>query len=232
MSTPTGSKGPSPFQQMAGAGGLFGSMLGGGMSFQNPSDAANPYLDQITGKVSPYFQPYINAGQQALPQLQQQYGQMISDPTAMMRQIGSGYQASPGYQWQVDQATKAANQAGAAGGMLGSPQEQQQLAGTVGNLANQDYYNYLNQGLGQYNQGLSGMGNMAQLGYGAGKDLSSIINDQMTNQAQLAYAGQNSANQSKGGMFGGMGGLLGGAAGFAFGGPAGAAAGSLLGSMF
>jgi hypothetical protein len=212
MSNPGKTGNLSPFQQMAGMGGLFGSMLGGGMTFKNPADAANPYLSQITGQVSPYFQPYIQAGQQALPQLQQQYGSLLNDPMGMMNKMGSGFQQSPGYQFQVDQATKAANNAASAGGMLGSPAEQQSLAGTVTGLANQDYYNALDHSMNLYGQGLTGMGNMAQMGYGAGRDLSSIIEDQLMSQAKLAYEGQNAKNQSEGGMFGGLGGLLGGAA--------------------
>jgi len=197
--------GLGPYQQMAGMGGLFGSMLGGGLFSKNPADAANPYLEQIYGKVSPYFDPYIQVGQKALPELQKQYGNLINDPTAMMKQIGGGYQASPGYQWNVDQATKAANNAAAAGGMLGSPAEQQQLAQTVTGLANQDYYNYMDRGLQQYGMGLGGLGNMTQMGYGAGRDLSSILNDQLMSQAQLAYAGQANQNQAQGGLWGALG---------------------------
>ena len=70
---------------------------------------------------------------------------MVNDPNALYSKFGQGFQQSPGYKFQVDQATNAANSAASAGGMLGTPAEQQQLAGTVGGLANQDFYNYMNQ---------------------------------------------------------------------------------------
>src|SRR6266852_1856800 len=95
--------------------------LGGLMSYDNPSEGAMPYLNQIKDTMTPYYDPYINAGKQALPTLQSQYQQLLSDPTALLRSIGGQYQQSPGYQFQVDQMTRGANQAAAAAGMSGSP---------------------------------------------------------------------------------------------------------------
>jgi hypothetical protein len=200
--------------------------LAGMFDMPNAADSGMPYLNQM----SQYFQPYSQAGQNALPQLQQQYGmllgnganlqsqynKMMSNPGAVMNGIGAGFQQSPGYQFQTQQAEQAANHASAAGGMLGSPQQQQQIAGTVNNLANQDYYNYLNHGLGLYSQGLQGatnmygmglqgMGDMAHMGLSAGEDMGSGL---MT-QANLAYAGQADQNQAQRGMFGNMMGMIG-----------------------
>lgn len=218
-----------------GAGDLLGAgLLGYGMSqYQNPADAGMPYLGQINQMLPSYFQPYINAGNQALPALQQQYGQllgqggnllnqygqMMNNPGAIMGKIGAGFQQSPGYQFQVNQALGAANRAAAAGGMAGSPAEQQQIAGTVNQLANQDYYNYLNHGLGIYNQGvqgaagmygmgLQGMGDLARMGYGASANLGEDLASALMSQAQLAYAGQANQNQSQQGALGGIGGLI------------------------
>jgi len=55
--------------------------------------------------------------------------------------------------------------------MLGSPSEQQQLATTVGGLANQDFYNYLTRAMGLYQTGLGGMGQMGQMGQRAGSEM-------------------------------------------------------------
>lgn len=186
-------------QDMFSPFGFLGAKLGIG-SWNNPANAANPYLDQLSSRTEKYFNPYIQAGQQGLGTLLGQYGNLVNDPTSMMNRIGSGYQASPGFQNQVDWATKAANHAAAAGGMAGSPMEQQELAKQITGYANQDYYNYLNQGLGQYQQGLQGLGGLAQMGYGAGRDYASIISDQLKNQAQLAYAGTDAQNKQNGGL--------------------------------
>lgn len=165
------------------------------MAYNNPANAAMPYLNQIPGMMEGYFNPYISSGQNAMGMLQGQYGNLINDPNAMIAKWGAGYQQSPGYQFQVDQATKAANRAGAAGGMLGSPMEQQQLSGTINNLANQDFQQYLQNVMGAYGLGLSGEQNINQMGFNASDDLARSLAENMQNQAQLAYSGQQNQNQ-------------------------------------
>ncbi len=195
--------------------------------FPNPADAGMGYLDQIDGKLNPLYSPWMSAGTQALgnmqtqagqltgglPALQEQYNNLMQNPGAMMKQFGAGFQQSPGYQFQVTQALGAANRAASAGGMLGSPQEQQQVGSVVNNLANQDFYNYLNNVKGLYGTGLSGNQNLYGMGLNtlngiAGMGLNATTNygDALTNalmsQAQLAYAGQANANQQLGSMIG------------------------------
>lgn len=181
--------------------------LGAGIAglFNNPGDSALNYLDKFQGQVTPWFNPYIDAGKLALPQLQEQYGNLINNPTAMMNQIGSSYKASPGYQWQVNQATNAANRAGAASGMAGSPMEQQKLAQTVTGLANQDYYNYMNQGLNQYQQGLAGLSGLAGYGLNAGTSLADVLQRNAQAQSQAAYAGTANDDMGIGSLIGGIG---------------------------
>ena len=120
-----------------------GNMFGGGGSIPNMGQSNN-YLSQIQPSIDRYLQPYIGAGQNAMGTLQEQYGNLINDPSAMMNKFGSGYQQSPGYQYNVDQATKGANNAAAAGGFIGSPQQQEYMAKQIGGLASQDYNQYLN----------------------------------------------------------------------------------------
>ncbi len=213
--------------QSGGMGGMLGSMGGGGnggaqfgarmggianglfnlFGAKNPSDAANPYLEGIQGQMGQYLNPYMDAGKRAMGTLEGQYNQNINDPTHMMNQIGAGFQHSPGYAAQVAAAEGAANRASAAGGMLGSPQQQQQIAGTVNQMANQDYYNYVDRGMGQYNMGLGGLGNINQMGYGAAGQMSQGALQQALAQAQNAYEGANTYNQQKGG---GIGSIVGG----------------------
>jgi hypothetical protein len=193
-----------------GLGDLFGAGLGalGMAGYKNPANAGMGYLNQLPGILQQYLGPYSQAGMGALPILQQQYGNLLNNPTGVMNQIGSTYQQSPGYQWQVNQATGAANRAAAAGGMAGSPMEQQQLAGTVDQLANQDYYNYLSHGLSQYGMGLSGMQGLGQMGLQASTGLGEDLSTAAEAQAQMAYAGAANQNQATQGSLGGIGGLL------------------------
>lgn len=193
-----------------GMGDLLGAgLLGWGMSnYQNPADSAMPYMNQISQMLPGYFNPWINAGKAMLPQLQQQYGQLVNNPGGVMNRIGAGFQQSPGYQFQTQQALNAANRAAAAGGMAGSPMEQQSIAGTVNQLANQDYYNYLNHGMSLYGQGLNGMNDMSHMGLQASSNLGEDLASALMSQAQLAYAGQANQNQFMGGSMGGIGGLI------------------------
>lgn len=208
----------------AGIGGLLG--MGGGADYMK---AANPYLQKMQGGIDRYLQPYIGAGQNAMGTLQGQYNSLINDPSSMMNKFGAGYQQSPGYQYNVDQATNASNNAAAAGGFIGSPQQQEYMAKQIGGLASQDYNQYLNNAMGLYGQGLQGMGNINQMGFGASGQAQQSMSDMLKSQAELAYANAANKQQSKGGFFSGLGGLLGGVGGFLTGGPVGAAAGYGLG---
>jgi hypothetical protein len=200
------------------------------LGMQNPANGAQGYLNQIPGMMQGYYNPYIQAGQQALPQLQQQFGMLTNNPGAVMNKIGSGFQQSPGYNWQVKQSMNAANNAAAAGGMLGSPAEQQSAATAVNGLANQDYYNYLNHGMNMYDTGLQGLQGMNQMGFNASTGLANNLANVMQSQANLSYAGQSNQNQMNGGLFGAGLGFLGSVAGGLMGGPGGAMAGGGIGS--
>lgn len=248
---------PYGFNNGAGLlGGSLGQFASGYTDYNlpNPANAAMPYMNQIPGMLNNIYAPYMNQGmgqmnnyinsgysavnpymqngQAAGQTLQGQYGNLINNPTGVMNQIGSTYQSSPGYNWQVQQAQQAANNAAAAGGMAGSQAEQQQIAGTVDQLANQNYWQYVNNGLSQYGMGLQGLQGMYGLGgslagqmYGVGGNLTGNMYDtgaQMANnyadnlaqaylnQAGLAYTGQMNQNQQQGGGMGSMGAGIGG----------------------
>lgn len=193
---------------LGGAGAGIGASMLGNSLFKDPAKAAQPYLNQIPGKISPYYQPYINAGTQALPGLQNMYNQMMQDPNGIISRLGSGYQQSPGYQWQLGQGQQAINNAMASGGMAGTPMHQQEAGQLATNLANQDYQSYLNQVLGVLGGGTSGMQNIAQMGYGASNDLATNLAQQLMSQANLAYAGAANKNQQTGGLLGGIMGMF------------------------
>jgi hypothetical protein len=198
-----------PFKQAAsgliqGGVGLFGNM-----NQQNPSQAANQYFNQIPGTISPYYQPYIDAGNQAIPQLQSQYGQLTNDPGGKFNQIGQSFHQSPGYQFALQQGLNGANNAAAAGGLLGTNAHQQQSSQIAEGLANQDYYNYMNGALGLYGQGLGGLNNMYNGGYNASNELAQSLGNILGAQGSNAYAGASNQNSSDSDFFGGLGSLLG-----------------------
>lgn len=190
-----------------GLGAALAQLFGGGG--KDPMSAANQYFNKIPGQMGQYMNPYIKAGQGALGNLQGQYGNLINDPGGLMAKLGGGFQASPGYKYQVGQAQNAINNAAAAGGMLGTPQEQQEMAQTVGGLANQDYYNYLNHVLGMYGQGLQGMEGINQQGYGASTNMANNLANLLQSQGNMAYANQQNRNMQQGGVWGALGGAAG-----------------------
>ena len=189
--------------------------------YNDPSKAAMPYLNQIPGTITPYFQPYINSGQDALKTLMSQYQQLLQNPGGTISQIGAGYHQSPGYNYAQSSAMNAANTAAAAGGSLGTPQHQQEAAQQSADIANQDYQQYLNQALGLYGTGLKGEEGLNQMGFKASDELATDLASNLASQASLAFQGAEGQNAANGGIMklgaAGLGGLLGGIPGAAIG---------------
>ncbi len=185
---------------------IFRGYMAGNQDFKNPADAAMPYLDQIQGQVSPYYKHYMDREDQFLPELKGQYESLMNDPTGLMNKIGEKFKSSPGYQYNVDQATGAANRAAAAGGMLGTPAEQASLAKTVHGLADQDYGSFLDRGMASYGQGLQGISGLntqyQNRGFDSSNNMADMIGRILMNKANLAYSGQENMNQMQGGAQG------------------------------
>ena len=197
------------FDGLAGiASGIFG------LTEDNPADAAGEYLDKIPETLKPYYQPYIDAGLKAMGIGEEEYSKLISDPSAMYNKIAQGYQESPGFAFEEDQAMRGIQNAAAAGGMTGTPEHQQMAGQMAQNLASKDFNNYLSRALGLYGQGLSGMSGITGLGYQASSGLADNLASALISQSQAAYAGQQGQNQAMGGgigdLFGGVGDILGG----------------------
>lgn len=210
-------------------GGALGGFLGG-MGDRSPYEAAQGPLSNIPGVAQQYLGPYQKQGQEAGNILQGQYGHLLNDPSGFMDWLTKNYQQSPGYQFQVNQATQAANRAAAAGGNLGSGSEQIGLADVVNNLANRDFQQYLNNQLGIYGMGLSGEQGVENQGYGASQAMNQDLMDYYATQAQLAAAQAEEKKNQDTGLGSSIGSLAGLAASFIPGiGPIAGPALSLLG---
>jgi hypothetical protein len=193
-----------------GAAGAIGSGIAGlfGKNAENPADKAMPYLNQIPGATGQYYQPYIAQGRQIDPGLQAMYGSLMSNPGDFYNQLGQGYQKSPGYDFSLQQALAAGNNAFAAGGMTGSPAHQFSQMSTASGLASKDYENYINHVLGLFGQGLGGEQGLSNRAYGASTGYGDILGSNLAQQANMAYQGQNAENQANqtnwGNIFGGF----------------------------
>lgn len=197
--------------------------------FDNNSGYGNAMntVASIPGAVSPYYQPYINAGYEAGSALRPQYQgllsmgpevmntylSMMTNPSQSVNQIGSTYQASPGYDWQVEQGQAAVNNAEAAGGMLGTPEHEQEDAMLTENIADQNYYDYVDRALAQqkfgaqgasdlYQRGLGGVEGINKMGYSASTDLAEAIAQSLLAQASLQSKAGQSNRMSLGNLIG------------------------------
>jgi hypothetical protein len=134
------------------AGGLFGSLLGGGDAGA-PAQAAmnqiNPFLNELQSyrqSLMPYQQNYENELQG-----------LVSQPNQMVDQIMQSYHQSPYAQNAIREGTEAARIEAANRGDLGTPQEQERVGQRVSNIVDQDELNYLRNILSTYGMGLSGL---------------------------------------------------------------------------
>lgn len=178
----------------AGAGIAANSFLNQ-PKFTNPANEAQSYLDKIPSTMAPYFQPYIDQGQRAGNKLESQYGQMTSNPADFFSKMSQGYKQSPGYQWNLNQALQAGNNAAAAGGMLGTPQHVQENEQTATNLASKDYQDWLSHIMDLFHSGQTGLQGMYGTGFGASTDYGTNLAQALMNQGQMAEEGAEAQNR-------------------------------------
>jgi hypothetical protein len=198
---------------MAGIGqmGLLGGLAGFMPGYGDPTKGAMNYLDQMNKPLHEGYDPYAQQGQRLSPQLEAMYGQMMNDPNSIIARLGQGYQQSPGYNFQMQQAMQTGNNAAAAGGMIGTPQHQQQNMTMANNLANQDYDQYLQHVLGMFNGGLSGTQGLENQGFQASTGLADALASILGAKAGLSFQGAQGQNIANAGntanLFSGMSGI-------------------------
>ena len=188
---------------------MLNMLLGGG---GNPYEAAMDQYsyEDMQNMLMEYYGPWRDAGLKALPTLEEQYMMLLTNPAGINQMMGSTYQQSPGYDYQMQQSMNAANQAAAAGGMLGTPSHQNQAMTQSQNIANQDYWQYVNHLTGLYNQGLGVAGDVNKMGYNASSAIASDLARFMGAEMGLAGQSANYQNQMMNSLFGGVGSMLGG----------------------
>lgn len=172
--------------------------------FPDASKAAMGPLNQIPGTITPYFKPYTDAGASALPGYQDMMHQLMSNPQDFMSKLGQGYQQSPGYNFAVQQGQQGINNAAASGGMLGTPQHEQESAAMNQGLANQDYGNYMDNIMKIFNVGQSGTGGLITQGAASSSDLASSLAQALAGKSGLQYAGQANQNNQTGNLLNGI----------------------------
>lgn len=124
--------------------------------------------------------PWRETGEQALGGLADIYGLGGDEGRARAMQ---SFQASPGYQWQLDEATKASEGAAAAGGRFYGGSQMKALQNLAQNRASLDF--------GQYTQGLQSLAGVGQTSAGQTAQQSTAVGGNI-GQSYMA-AGQASA---------------------------------------
>lgn len=166
----------------------------------SPADKAMPYYEQIPGQAGQYLDPHIQQGQQAGGQAMDQYSQMAQDPTSLIESIMGSYKPSTGYQLNEKRMLDSMAGSAGAGGYAGTGYDDQKRAELVQGLLDQDKYGYLSNALGVQSQGLGGLENFAQRGFGAGGEMADITTQGLASQAGAAYHGQAQKDKFKADM--------------------------------
>jgi hypothetical protein len=185
---------------------MLGNIFG---SSSDPNQSAMQYLQKIPGIYDQYYSPYTDAGTDALGTMQDQINTLLTDPTQMMDQIGGQYKESPGYQYNVDQATQGAMNAAAAGGQAGSPAEQQALANQISGMASQYYNQYMNQALGMYGKGFGAEQDIMHQGAQMSQQEAEALARNMMGQGAAAAGSDMFSNARSAGKWNTLGGMIG-----------------------
>ncbi len=174
-------------------------LMGSGQS--NPANAAMPYYKQVPDVAHQTYDPYIQRGQQAGSIAQGQYDAMSQDPTSFINKLMEAYKPSEGYKFKQDELGRAAANTAAAGGMRGTPQDQENQMKITQGLLGEDMQQWLQNLLGVQQTGLTGEQNMYNTGFGASSAMGGDIMNALGTQGSLAYQGQANQNQSANDLF-------------------------------
>lgn len=192
----------------SGFGGLFpliGDFLSRpGQPYGDASKELSRYFPQQQG----YLNPFLQAGQGAIPNFQN-WLKTMQNPSGFINNLMGGYQESPFAHFQQDQAMRSAQNMGSASGLTGSTPLTQFAQQNARDISSQDMNQWLQNVLGVNSQ--YGAGQMGLMGQGmqAGNAMSQMLGDYARNQAMLRY-GQGAANQGRwGNIIGGIGNFFG-----------------------
>lgn len=144
-------------------------------------DQAREAYGGISGAID-RFNPYARTGGDAFNLLASSYG--VNGAGGNQAAVNA-FQASPGYQWNVDQAADTATRHAAAAGIAGSGNTIAAISDRAGQMANQEYGNWRAglQGLGQ--TGFAATGTQAGLQSGMQKGIGDLYAAQGTGSGTI-----------------------------------------------
>lgn len=179
--------------------GVVGDLLGGRAERKAAKNAANAQIDaanqanalekQMYEQSRADQMPWLEQGKASLSQLA---GLTKPDGELMRTYSAADFQADPGYQFRLNEATKGADRAMAARGLTNSGTALRELSRVNQGMASDEFQNaynrWMQQRLNQYNM-LSGLANTGQVTGGQLADLGSNYSNQYgQNLGQAANA--------------------------------------------
>lgn len=189
----------------SGLGGLFGGLFGD--SGAPYGQAMNQYR-QWANKSEGTQQPYLQAGQGAIPEYQK-WLQSQQNPSGFINNLMGQYKESPYAQYLQQQSMRAGQNAASASGLMGSTPLMQQMQQNAGNIASQDQNQWLQNVLGINTQYGQGQQNLMTGGQNAANALSNMYGQMGSNMGQAAYGQEAGKQQDMWNTFGGIGSLIG-----------------------
>jgi len=204
---------------MSGFGAGLGSVIGSSLGASDLS-AGQDLVNGVSSNFDTKTQPYSDFGASFLSPATSAITELHDNAAHGVmgyNQFADQYQASPGVQYQLGQATEAQNESAASTGQLLSGTNlralsniNQGIAATGMNNAYDEYLKGNQQGFGQLETALGNMFQAIGVGQTATGQQATVDTAQMGAQSQLAQA-QAKNDQSKGSglgsMFGGLGSL-------------------------
>ena len=175
--------------------GVGASLVGGAMQSRAAGRAANAQTQasreqlalqrEIYDDTTERFAPYLQAGNRGMQAYMSELG-LGARPEGYQ-----GFQATPGYQFQMDQGTSAVNALAGARGGLDSGRTRQDLMSFGQGLASQEYGNHLNRLAGVTDMGMGAAGNQATAGNAFAAQASNAIGNRGNAQAAGAIGQAN-----------------------------------------
>lgn len=155
--------------------------------------SASRAAQEDVGKVPGLYEPWQNAGFDALSKSQGQLDSMLNNPSEFINNIMGQYKPSDQYNFAAGQAKDAAANAAAAGGTLGTGYHQYQIADAIQGLSSRDQQQFLQNVLGVNSQALQGYGNIMNQGYNATGNIAQSYGDMAGLKQQEQQARVNGA---------------------------------------
>lgn len=182
---------------------------------QSPMDAANKSLNQIPGVAHEGYDPYVSAGMYASGKTKNRYEDLMNDPTGFINKLIEGYKPSEGYNYQKELLQRDLGNTAAAGGIAGTPLDQENQGQGIQKLLSGDMQQFLQNVLGEFHTGLKGEEGIAGRGFNASKELTDILGGALNQQGGLAFQNGQQKTQNKNDLWSMFGKALGGGAGLA-----------------